>query len=136
MDILKDYKANILEISDTDISANWRLGLLRACGIVAASSMKIDEATGRFGAHLVGSMNEHLFGPDFSYDKGVCTIEGVYDLTEDAGTHYNFSTFGGTESDVMLLKGKVSCACGEIVRAAATYEVSLGEFISLVMNVE
>lgn len=142
MDIMTDYKDNVLTITDAEVAADWRLGLLRAVGVAGRYRFTMTEAVGRWGAKLPGSMGEHLDGgySDINDDNGFqkrlapCAVAEIYNVQEESGSRYDFDSFGGTDTEVTLIKANVTCACGHIDRKAASFEIPIGDFIMEVMR--
>lgn len=151
MENIKDYKGNVLAITDSEVKADWRMGFLRAIAKASLNnypSLRINERTERFGGNIEGGMNEHLEGarrPVVNEDnittgynrEAPCPIVEIYNVTESSSTHYEFSTYGDDGgSPVTLITAEVSCACGKIVRQDASVEIRAGEFISAVTNAD
>lgn len=151
MENIKDYKGNVLAITDAEVKADWRMGFLRAIAKVALNtypSLRISESSGRFGVNIGGGMNEHLEGArravnnedgiTVAFEKdAACPIVEIYNITESSSTHYEFSTYGDDGgSPVTLITAEVSCSCGKIVRQDASVEIRAGEFIAAVTNAD
>lgn len=152
MENIKDYKGNVLAITDAEVATDWRMGFLRAIAKVALNSypaIRINEpAASRFGGNIEGGMNEHIEGarrPILDEDNittgytrdDPCPIVEIYNLVEDSSTHYEFNSFGDDGgSPVTLITAEVSCACGKIVRKDASLEIRAGNFISAVTNAD
>jgi hypothetical protein len=118
---MTDFKDNVLAITAEQIAADWRLGLLRALGKVALGARPSD-STGSFGVTIAGSNREHVMGNWANIPA--CPLVEIYDIREEQGEEYNFSTFGGTTSDVMILSANATCACGRIVKHPVSYQIS------------
>jgi hypothetical protein len=130
---MADFKGNVLAITAEQIAADWRLGLLRALGKVALGARPSD-STGSFGVTVAGSNREHVMGNWSTIPA--CPLVEIYDIREERGEEYNFSTFGGTTSDVMILSANATCACGRIVKHPVSMEISPGELIYMVTHAD
>lgn len=130
---IEDFKDNVLAITDEQVAADWRLGLLRALGKVARGARPSD-STGSFGVTISGSNREHVMG-NFSSIPG-CPLVEIYDVREDRGEDYNFSTFGGSTSEVIVLSANATCECGRIVKHPVSMDITPGELIYMVTNAD
>lgn len=130
---MTDYTENVLAITDEQIAADWRLGLLRALGKVARGARPSD-STGSFGLTVSGSNREHVMG-NFGSIPG-CPLVEIYDVREDRGEEYNFSTFGGSTTDVIILSANATCECGKIVKHPVAMDITPGELIYMVMRAD
>lgn len=131
---MKDYSGNALDITDEQVAADWRLGLLRSVARVMQYSIVPEDSTGRFGIVVPGSNREHVRGPMHT-NRG-CAIVEIYDVKEEGGEEYNFSTFGGDTRNVLVLKGKATCACGKLIAYPMSMQIAPDELIYTVMNVD
>lgn len=130
---MKDYKDNVLAITDAQVAADWRLGLLRALGKVARGAVPSD-SKGSYGVTVPGTNREHVMG-NFSTING-CPLVEIYDVREEKGEHYNFDSFGGSTDDVMILSAKATCACGHIVKHPVAMDIDPGELIYRVTHAD
>lgn len=130
---MADFKENVLAITDKQIASDWRLGLLRALGKIARGARPSD-STGSFGVTIAGSNREHVMGNWGNVPH--CPLVEIYDVREERGEEYNFSTFGGTTSDVIILSANATCACGRIVKHPVAMEISPGELIYMVTHAD
>lgn len=130
---MKDYKGDALTITDEQVSADWRLGLLRALGKVATEALPTD-SIGSYGGAVQGSNREHVTGGN---GHRFCPLVEIYDVEEQRGERYNFDSFsGGNKDDVMVLKANASCACGRLVKHPVSMEIDPGQLISRVTNAD
>lgn len=130
---MTDFKGNVLAITDEQIAADWRLGLLRALGKVARGARPSD-STGSFGVTVAGSNREHVMGNWSNIPH--CPLVEIYDIREERGEEYNFSTFGGSTTDVMILSANATCECGRIVKHPVAMEIMPGELIYMVTHAD
>ena len=131
---MNDYTGDVLQITDEEVAANWRLGLTRAAGKLIAGRAAPADSTGSFGIAIAGSNREHIQG-----NLGVevnCSLVEVYDVKEEGGEEYNFDSFGGSSTDVMTLTANATCACGRIVRHPVQMNMTVSEIIYGLMNAE
>lgn len=128
-----DYKENVLAITDEQVAADWRLGLLRALGKVARGARPTD-SMGSYGTTIAGSNREHVMGNFASVPP--CPLVEIYDIGEEKGENYNFSTFGGSTDDVMILSANATCACGRIVKHPVVMDIDPGELIYKVTHAD
>ena len=130
---MEQFPGDALSISDEEIRDDWRLGLVRAAGRVVADSALPNDSRGRFDSTVPGSNREHVQG---SIGQRGCKLVAIYEVSEEKGERYNFSTFGDSTSDVVLLEAKADCACGLLKRHKVSMEVIPGELIYLVTNAQ
>lgn len=130
---IEDFKGNVLAITDEQVATDWRMGLLRALGKVARGAYPSDN-TGSFGMTVSGSNREHVMG-NFASIPG-CPLVEIYDVREDRGEDYNFSTFGGSTSDVIVLSAKATCKCGRVVKHPVSMDITPGELIYMVTHAD
>lgn len=130
---MTDFKENVLAITDEQVAADWRLGLLRALGKVARGARPTD-SMGSFGTTIAGSNREHVMGNFASVPA--CPLVEIYDISEDKGEEYNFSTFGGSTNDVMILSANATCACGRLVKHPVSMDIDPGELIYMVTQAD
>jgi hypothetical protein len=131
---MKDFKGNVLEITNEQVAADWRLGLLRALGKVAKGARPSD-SVGSYGVTVPGSNREHVMG-NFASIPG-CPLVEIYDIREEKGENYIHDSYsGGSTNDVMILSAKATCACGRIVKHPVAMEIDPGELIHLVTNAD
>lgn len=131
---LKDYTGNVLAITDEEVSGDWHLGLVRAAGKLIAGRAAPTDTMGSFGVTVPGSNREHIMGNWSTVPR--CPIVEVFDVNEEGGEQYNFSTFGGTTTDVITLTANATCACGQIVRHRVQMDLTPSEVIYEIMNAE
>jgi hypothetical protein len=124
---MTDFKENVLAITDEQVAADWRLGLLRALGKVARYA-RPNDSMGSYGVTVPGSNREHVMG-NFGGTIPSCTLVEIYDIREEKGEDYNFSTFGGSTNDVIILSANATCACGRIVKHPVSMNIDPGELI-------
>lgn len=130
---MDDFTENVLAITDKQIASDWRLGLLRALGKVALGARPAD-STGSYGVTIAGSNREHIMG-NFA-NIPACPLVEIYDVREEKGEEYNFSTFGGSTNDVMILSANATCACGRIVKHPVSMDIDPGELIYKVTHAD
>ena len=130
---MTDYKDDALKITDEQVAADWRMGLLRGVARVVRRSAIPNDSTGPYGSAVPGSNRAHLLGGNM---EKYCSLVEIYEVREENGERYNFSTFGDSTNDVILLKAKATCACGRLVKHPVEMVVSPGELISQVTNAE
>lgn len=131
---MNDFKGNVLAITDEQIAADWRLGLLRALGKVARGAVPSD-SKGSYGVTVPGTNREHVMG-NFSTING-CPLVEIYDVREEKGEEYIHDSYsGGSTKDVMLLSAKATCACGRIVKHPVAMDIDPGELIYRVTHAD
>ena len=131
---LTDFKEDALAISDEQVTSDWRMGLLRGLARVIAMGAAPLDSTGSFGVTIAGSNREHILG---SWEERTpCELVEIYDIKEEQGERYNFSTFGESTNDVMLLKANATCKCGRLVKHPVSMEITPGELIYKVTNAD
>lgn len=131
---MRDYKGNALAITDEEIATDWRLGLLRSAARVMQYSIAPEDSSGRFGIVVPGSNRAHIKGESFS--SGGCSVVEIYEVKEEGGEEHHFSTYGGSTDNVLVLSGKATCKCGELVAYPMSMKIAPDEFIYSVMNVD
>ena len=131
---MKDYEGDALAISDEQVAADWRMGVLRGVARVMKDGAEPLAGRARFGV-VEGSPLAHLspqglFG---SFGEG-CKIAELYDLEEAGGKEYIFGTGGGSEYDTIRLSAKANCACGKLVKEPVEMNVPPGDLIASVLR--
>lgn len=127
-----DYTGNALAITDTEVASDWRLGLVRALATVALGAAP-DDSTGPYGVTIPGSNREHVIG-NFGPSKPGCPLVEIYDVKDTGGSRYNFSTFGGSSDEIILLTANATCKCGQIVKHPVSMEITPSDLIYSVLN--
>lgn len=130
---LRDYTGDVLSITDEQVAADWRMGLTRAAGRSIRYGITPADSTGRFGVTVPGSNREHMRG---GFGNRSCTVVEIFNIKEEGGEEYNFSTFGGDTRNVMTLSCLATCACGLLVKHPMSMNVAPDEFIYMVMNAD
>jgi hypothetical protein len=129
---VKNYEGDALAITDEQVAADWRMGLLRSLAKVLTEALPRDSET-RYGGSVKGSNREHVTG---TMGMKFCPLVEIYEVREDKGHQYLFSTFGGSTDEVTILKAKASCKCGRLVKHPVELEVPIGSLISQVTNTD
>lgn len=133
---IKNFTGNVLAITDEEVKNDWHLGLLRALGKVARGASPLD-SMGSWGVTVPGSNRAHIRGGLGTGNSRPCPLVEIYDVREERGEEYIHDTFnGGSTKDIMLLKAKATCECGQIVKHPVEMEISPGELIYMVMNAD
>lgn len=130
---MRDYKEDVLAITDEQVAADWRMGLLRATGKVVAGRALPTDSTGSYGMTVPGSDRAHVSG---GYGDQFCPLVKIYDIDEQKGERYNFDTFEGSTNDVVTMVALGTCECGKVDRTRVTVDLDPGELIYAVMNAE
>lgn len=131
---MKDFKGNVLAITNEQVAADWRLGLLRALGKVALGARPSD-STGSYGVTVAGSNREHVMGNWGNVPH--CPLVEIYDVREEKGEEYIHDSYsGGSTRDVMILSANATCACGRIVKHPVAMDIDPGELIYRVTNAD
>lgn len=130
---MRDYKEDVLAITDEQVAGDWRLGLLRAAGkVVAGRALPLD-STGSYGATIAGSARAHVSG---GYGSRFCPLVKIYDVDEQKGESYNFDSFDDSTSAVITMSALATCECGKVDRTPVSVNLDPGELIYAVMNAE
>lgn len=135
----EDYKGNVLAITDEQVNANWRLGLLRSIGNVVSVSALPSDSTGSWGAPVSGSNRDHLSYQGFGSYGTRCSIVEVYDIKEDSyeeWEHNSFAEGGGNSRTLTGLNALATCACGRLVKHPVAMSIPVGELIYAVTQTE
>jgi hypothetical protein len=131
---MKDYKDNVLAITNEQVASDWRLGLLRALGKVAQGARPSD-STGSWGVTVAGSNREHVMGNWGNVPP--CPLVEIYDVREEKGEEYIHDSFnGGSTKDIMILSANATCACGRIVKHPVAMDIEPGELIYRVTHAD
>lgn len=128
---MRDYKENVLSITDEEVAADWRMGLLRATGKVVSGRALPNDSTGSYGMTVPGSNRAHVSG---GHGEQFCPLVKIYDIEEQKGERYNFDTFGDSSNDVVTISALGTCKCGKVDRARVSVDLDPGELIYSVMN--
>lgn len=131
---MKDYGGDVLAITDEEVAEDWRLGLVRAAGKLISGRAAPLDSQGSFGVTIAGSNREHILGNWGGVER--CPITEVYDVNEEGGEQYNFSTFGSTTTDVITLTANATCKCGRINQHPVQMDMTPSEIIYEIMNAE
>lgn len=138
-----DRTADVMSITDADIAADWRKGMLRSVadlittrgqaeGVQSGGWGAISFKEGELAHHFHGSAKAHTYTAPLG--TGACKIVKVTDLTEDSDTQYHHDTFGSGEGyRVTILSAKVTCEHSVTGRMSLTE--SVGELIYAVASV-
>lgn len=129
---IKQFTGNTLAISDKQVASEWRLGLLRALGKVATRALPVD-TTGRHGSAVEGSAREHVSG---NIGVPFCRLVEIYDIREEHGNRFLYSTFGENHDDVIRLTAKATCKCGRLIKYPVSLDITPGTLISEVANTD
>lgn len=130
---IKLYEGNSLDITDEQVAADWRMGLLRSIAKVMRQSAYPTSGIGSYGATIPGSDREHVMG-NFSSIAG-CPLVEIYSAKEERGEEYIYDSFsGGYTVDIAVLSALATCKCGRIIAQEVSMNVSTGELIHLVTN--
>lgn len=125
MTTLKSYESNVLEISNEQVSENWNLGMLRACGQLIAEQKWIMHPS-----VLPGSRLRFNAGASMHFRNNSCSIVSVKEIQESSVTT---SEYGETEQDTVLT-GIVNCACGHISGQFAQASFSSGAIVERIFK--
>jgi hypothetical protein len=134
IEYLKDYKEDALKITDAQIAADWHLGLVRAVGKVVAGGAYPQDSMGSYGSTIAGSNREHVMGNWGNIPR--CPLVEIYEPSEEGGEEYHFSSFGGSTSNVIVLRAKATCQCGRLVKHPVSMNVAPDELIYNVMHAD
>lgn len=135
---MKEYEGDALAITDAEVTANWRMGVLRGVARVLKIGGLPLGGTDRWGKVQEGTNRAHLTpaGLPFGGAGEGCSISELYELEEESDKEYVFSTNGGSEYDVTVISGKATCACGRLVKEPVRMNITPGDLIAEVMNAE
>lgn len=120
------YKENALAITDEQVSANWRLGLLRAIAKVVVSHGLPKDSQERWGGATRGSNREHIKG---RIGLRSCQLVEIYDITEDSGKKYYGDTYEEEGMPITKINAKATCVCGHLVKHPVEAMIPAGRFI-------
>lgn len=130
---MRDYKEDVLAITDEQVAADWRLGLLRAAGKVVAGRALPRDSTGSYGITIAGSNRAHVSG---GYGEQFCPLVKIYDVEEQSDEISNFDSLDDSTSAVIIMSALGTCKCGKVDRAPVSFSLDPGELIYSVMNAE
>lgn len=131
-----DKTVNVLALTDEEIAADWRNGMLRSiAGTITKSGIAEGIQTGTWG-NIVGctegSLAEHLYGTSekmsYFFGMGDCEAISVTNLYEDTFERYEHNSFGpGITRNETLLGATVTCK--HQISGEMTFASSMGEMI-------
>lgn len=124
---LVDRKLDVLAITDEQVSKEWQLGLARQLGRL----LKQTNVEGM--KHLGRTSVKDEFGITVGFTRG-CPIAQVRDVEESSGKQNNWGDTYDTDTQVTILSGKVTCACGEVVDQEIDKEITVGDMIRSVTS--
>lgn len=143
-----DKSLNAYALSDEEVAADWRNGMVRAAARKLVEAGKAEgEILGSWGAHVgfrAGTLAEHFDaamsksepkrpGDRYFAGHGSCAITSVTNLREDSDERYESNSFGdGRSYTDSVLDGTVTCVHG--VTGQMTFAASLGELISAIVS--
>jgi hypothetical protein len=136
-----DRTLNILTLTDADVIADWRNGLLRNTALVVTTQGHAEGIRlgtfGSFAGYVDGSLAEHFYkgmrNPQYIRGTGKCELASVTDLVEDTDERWEFDSFGpgNTYTDDMV-SAQVTCEHG--VTGRMVFTTSIGELIGTIVN--
>lgn len=126
---MTEYKGNALAITDAQIAADWRLGILRG----AARMLKNGRpANDKGGMPETGSDTEHVRGS--FRNPATCEIVELCEVEETTEQNMVWDSQGDYPETDGLLYGKATCACGRLVQQNFKLTVYPGELLKRVAN--
>lgn len=128
-----DFKGNALAITDAEVAADWRMGVLRATAKVIQKSALPKDSMGSYGSTIPGSNRAHIMGGG---GNKFCPLVEVYDVDEDRDVERDYDTIPGPQQTVIVLSGKATCACGQIVKHPVSMTITPGNLIQSVVTAD
>jgi hypothetical protein len=132
-----DYNENVLSITDAEVAADWRKGMIRATAQIIIEEGYPEGATpgswDSYKGYREGSLGEHIAATRkvepryYERGHGSCVITSAANLTEDLNTFEEFNTFGGNTHAEVIFTADVTCNHG--VSGSMVYSSSLGNII-------
>lgn len=128
-----DFKGDALAITDAEVAADWRMGVLRATAKVIQKSALPKDRTASYGVTVPGSNRAHVMGGG---GTKFCPLVEVFDVDEDRDVERDYDTFPGPERTVVVLSAKATCACGQIVKHPVSMTITPGNLIQYVVSAD
>ena len=123
------YAGNLLTITDSEVSEDWRWGFLRAAGRMMQEALPLDFSDEK-NLPVAGSHREHIAGKDGMLG---CPITEVYNFKEESGEDYP-ELLEEFHPEDLLATALASCACGEVQQGKVAFIVNPGEVTSYLMS--
>lgn len=134
IEYLQDYKEDALKITDEQVAADWRMGLVRAVAKVVAGSAAPTDSMGSYGITIPGSNRDHVQGSLGNNTR--CQLVAIYELREEGGERYEFDSFGGKDYNVLYIYALADCKCGRLQRHPVQMDINPGDLIGEVMRAD
>lgn len=113
MSILNNYEGNVLDITDEQVSNNWRLGVLRHIG------QSMSREAYYIGLSLTGDKRIHAF----STSRKNCAFSSIYSIQE--------KTISNDEEYSSRFVATASCSCGILTDVKIAINTGAGDFFAI-----
>lgn len=110
----KSFTGNALAITDAQIAADWRLGIVRGMARTVRNTGHAAEDRRDFTISEGSKKTAHVQG---AYGKpALCAIVEVFGVDEGQETEYVRDSSGDYPENNTVIHGKVTCKCGQLVK--------------------
>lgn len=111
----KEYEGNALAITDAQVAADWRLGIVRAIACKIRNSGIATNDTNDFTVTAGSAITAHIHGNRMN--PGKCAIVEVYEVDDVQETEWVRNYDDSYPESNTVLRGKVTCACGQVEKS-------------------